>query len=74
MSLNKDRAPSGALSFFSVSVKHKTQRTMNQNKNQNNPEQETKKLAFLNIRGMLLSYSNKEEREKLLESIKEWEN
>ena len=48
---------------------------MNQKQNKNNPEtQETKKLAFLNIRGMLLSYSNKEEREKLLESIKEWEN
>ena len=48
---------------------------MKQNKNQNNPEntQETR-LAFLNIRGMLLSYSNKEEREKILESIKEWEN
>ncbi len=48
---------------------------MKQNKNQNNnPEQETKKLAFLNIRGMLLSYSNQKEREKILESIKEWEN
>lgn len=49
---------------------------MNQNKNQNNPEQEqeTKKLAFLNIRGMLLPYSSKEEREKILENIQEWEN
>ena len=48
---------------------------MNQNKNQNNnPEQETKKISFLNIRGMLLPYSSKEEREKILENIQEWEN
>ena len=48
---------------------------MKQKQNQNNPEtQETKKLSFLNIRGMLLSYSNKEEREKILETLKEWEN
>ena len=48
---------------------------MNQKQNKNNPEtQEPKKLAFLNIRGMLLSYSNKKEREEILESIKEWEN
>lgn len=48
---------------------------MEKNQNQNNPKntQETR-LAFLNIRGMLLSYSSKEEREKILESIKEWEN
>ena len=48
---------------------------MEKNQNQNNPEntQETR-LAFLNIRGMLLSYSNKKEREEILESIKEWEN
>lgn len=47
---------------------------MEKKQNQNNPEQETKKISFLNIRGMLLSYSNQKEREKILESIKEWEN
>lgn len=48
---------------------------MEKNQNQNNSEtQETKKISFLNIRGMLLSYSNKKEREEILESIKEWEN
>ena len=48
---------------------------MNQKQNKNNnPEQETKKISFLNIRGMLLSYSNKKEREEILENIKEWEN
>lgn len=48
---------------------------MEKNQNQNNPEntQETR-LAFLNIRGMLLSYSNKKEREEILENIQEWEN
>lgn len=48
---------------------------MKQKKDQNNnPEQETKKISFLNIRGMLLSYSNKKEREKILETLQEWEN
>jgi hypothetical protein len=47
---------------------------MEKNQNQNPETQETKKLAFLNIRGMLLSYSNQKEREKILENIKEWEN
>lgn len=47
---------------------------MEKKQNQNNPEQEIKKISFLNIRGMLLSYSNQKEREKILESIKEWEN
>ena len=48
---------------------------MEKNQNQNNPEntQETR-LAFLNMRGKLLSHSSKEEREEILESIKEWEN
>lgn len=48
---------------------------MEKKQNQNNPEntQETR-LAFLNIRGMLLSYSSKEELEKILENIQEWEN
>lgn len=47
---------------------------MKQNKNQNNPETQETRLAFLNIRGMLLSYSNKKEREEILETLKEWEN
>ena len=48
--------------------------TQHEDKTPKQETQETKKLAFLNVRGMLLSYSNKKEREEILESIKEWEN
>jgi hypothetical protein len=48
--------------------------TQHEDKTPKQENQEPKKLAFLNIRGMLLSYSNQKEREKILESIKEWEN
>ena len=48
--------------------------TQHEDKTPNQENQELKKISFLNIRGMLLSYSNKEEREKILENIQEWEN